>query len=80
MSQTKSSVRESTFRRARRTLSDQAQQVAIYNGVVDVMDFDLLFQKPSSKVVGGPQMQTNASRRITYQVKRTRKRGKVRTK
>ena len=58
----------------------QAQQVALHNDIVDVMDLNLVFQKPSSKMVGSPQMQTNAPRRIPYLVKATGNGGKVGTK
>ena len=80
MSETPSGVREPTFGRACRAQPVQALNVAFNYCIVDIRDLDLPFQKPSSKMVGSPQMESNASFRIAAPIKGTGNVGEVRAK
>lgn len=46
--------------------------------IVDSRDLDLLFQKPSSKMAGSPQMESNAGFRIAAPIKGAGNVGEVR--
>jgi len=58
----------------------QALHVAFDYGIVDIGNLDLMFQKPSSKMVGSPQMEPNAISRIPAPIKGTGNLGEVRAK